>query len=229
MKAVPRRIARALAIVLLAAGSAVAGQDSGGPAREGAADAAAEEVRGWCLACDAPAALGATTEIFKGRRVTVCNDACRAHFRAHADELFASLQARGVLFDENATAEREKPLMSGALWLGAYAVAGIVAAAITTSVALAKGLPALPWLLAGLFANVVGVALVLSRPRGDLSRLPQGVPEGLAKIASTHAPAACAKCGRANHPSAAACAGCGAALAPGVRSEVAAVRGEARS
>jgi hypothetical protein len=43
---------------------------------------------------------------------------------------------------------------------------------------------------------------------------------GLGKIAATHAPERCPKCGALNHPSAAQCLGCGAILSPGVEPEV---------
>ncbi len=172
---------------------------------------------GWCIVCEAPARPGAVTEIHKGRRVTVCDESCRATWHEHEDELFASMQARGALFDESALNERS--LLSGWMWFGSYVLVGLVCAAIAAYVALGKGLAPLPWLLAGLAFNVLALCALAAKPRGDLSRLPEGVPSGLRKIPATHSPTCCAKCGTANHPSAQACAGCGAALSARFESE----------
>ena len=172
---------------------------------------------GWCIVCQAPATPGALTEIYKGRRITVCNERCLAAWHEHRAELFPLLQARGALFDEEAMDERS--LMSGWMWFGVYVLAGLVCGAIAAYVALGKGLAPLPSLVAGLLLNVVALALVAARPRGDVSNLPEGVPDGLRKVPATYTPLPCPKCGHENHPSARACARCGAALAPQLESE----------
>jgi len=171
----------------------------------------------WCIVCEAEAAPGAITETWRGRRVTLCNEQCRAAFLERREELFASLQARGALFDEKATSERA--LFSGWFWLGIWALAGLICGAVAVYVAIGKGLAPLPWLLGALAFNGIALILLAARPRGDLSRLPQGVPAGLRKIPTTHAPAACAKCGRENHPSARVCARCGAPMEARIESE----------
>jgi ribosomal protein L37E len=181
---------------------------------------------GWCIVCRAPAPPGAITELHKGRRVTVCNESCRAEWHARRDELFAALQARGALFDETAMSERS--LVSGWMWLGTYVLAGLICGALSAYLAFGKGLSPLPWLLAGLLLNVVALVLLALRPRGDLSRLPEGVPAGLQKIPSTRTPLRCTRCGRDNHPSARCCSSCGAPIAPRVESEVRLAHGDGR-
>jgi YHS domain-containing protein len=180
---------------------------------------------GWCIVCDAPAPAGALTTDYRGRRVTVCNETCKATFLGDPDEYFsrqAHRDARGALFDEHAPANQtpqDRSLVSGWMWFGLYVVAGLVCGAAAAYVAMSKGIAPLPWLFAGLALNVVGLALVVAKPRGDLSRLPQGVPAGMAKIATTYAPAKCPKCGAENHPSARSCIACGAVLTARVESE----------
>jgi hypothetical protein len=198
---------------------------SGAVAQESPGSATSSDAgNGWCISCDRPAPPGAITEVYKGRRITVCNEVCREHWHANRDALFASLQARGALFDEKAMPADEQAsqpsLFSGWFWFGVWVLAGLICGAIGAYVALGRGLPPLPWLLAGLAFNVVALLVLATRPRGDLSRLPEGVPEGLRKIPATHEPLACARCGNANHPSARRCSRCGAALSPEIASEV---------
>jgi uncharacterized paraquat-inducible protein A len=107
------------------------------------------------------------------------------------------------------------------MWFGLWALAGVVCAAAASYVALSKGIAPLPWMVAALPFNVVPLLLVALKPAADLSRLPQGVPAGLAKIATTRAPVACAKCGAPHHPTATRCSDCGAPLAASGVSEVA--------
>lgn len=184
-----------------------------------AIQAAGEDV-GWCIVCQAPTAAGATRETWKGRTIQVCSAACGDEWHEHRDVHFANLQARGALFDERAmSGDSERSLFSGWMWFGCWVVVGLVCGAIAAYVALGKGLAPLPWLLAGLAFNVVALALLATKPRADLSQLPQGVPDGLRKIATTHAPADCPTCGRPNHPSAQACSHCGAPMSARVKSE----------
>ncbi len=194
-----------------------------------------------CIACGGAVDADAIHEIYRGRTVTVCSAGCGDYWKDHKDELFTKLQARGALFDEGAVAngggadvERrdanatgasrpdtvaQGSLFSGWMWFGCYVVVGLVGGAICSYVALGKGLAPVPWLLAGLAFNVGAIVAVLRCPRGDLSALPHGVPGGLAKIPTTHAPVACGQCGGANHPTARACVSCGTALDGAVESE----------
>jgi ribosomal protein L37E len=193
------------------------------PAAAGAADDG-------CIVCDGPAGADAIRETWKGRTVTICR-ACGAEaWRADRDALFAKLQARGVLFDEQTDERRgDRAMASGWMWFGIWALAGVVCAAAASYVALTKGIAPLPWMLAALAFNVVPLALVVLKPAADLSRLPQGVPSGLAKIATTRASVACVKCGAANHPTATRCAACGTPLAASGESEAARVLRSKRS
>lgn len=171
-----------------------------------------------CIVCDGPSGPDAIHESWKGRSVAVCRACGEAAWLADRDALFAKLQARGGLFDEQTD---DHPLVGGWMWFGLWALAGVVCAAATCYVALSKGLEPLPWLLAALAFNVIPLMLIVLKPAADLSRLPQGVPAGLAKIATTLAPSACPKCGAANHPAATICTNCGAPLEASASSEVA--------
>ena len=154
---------------------------------------------------------------YKGRRFWVAEAMLDELFR-DPDHYFHKLQARSALFDE--TAHPDGVSWSGWLVLGLYVVAGLVCAALSAHVAIGRSLPPLPWFFAGLFGNVAALlALSMSKKRGEAGS-PAGVPAGLGKVASTHAPVPCAACGHTNHPAARACSHCHAELSPTVRSEV---------
>ena len=174
-----------------------------------------------CIVCDGPAGPDAIQESWKGRTVAVCRKCGEAAWLADRDVLFAKRQARGGLFDEQTD---EHSLAGGWMWFGLWALAGVVCAAATTYLALTKGIEPLPWLLAALAFNVVPLVLIVLKPAADLSSLPQGVPAGLAKIATTLAPIACPECGAANHPTATRCLNCGSPLESHGESEVARTR-----
>jgi ribosomal protein L37E len=174
-----------------------------------------------CIVCDGPAGPDAIHESWKGRTVSICRACGKAAWDADRDALFAKLQARGGLFDEQAD---DHSLVRGWMWFGLWALAGVVCAAAASYVALSKGIEPLPWLLAALAFNVVPLLLIVLKSGADLSALPQGVPAGLAKIATTLAPIDCPKCGAANHPTATRCLGCGSPLESHGESEVARAR-----
>ena len=164
-----------------------------------------------CIACDGSAGPDPIHATWHGRTVAVCSAGCEAAWEKNREELFQKVEARGALFDETSQ-QSDRSLVSGWMWFGFYVLAGLVCGAIAAYSALSKGLPGVPWLLAGLAFNVVAVALVALKPAGDLSKLPEGVPPGLAKIPSTAAPTPCPACGSESHPSARRCVRCGAEL-----------------
>ncbi len=157
---------------------------------------------------------------YKGRRFHVAGPML-PEFQADPDLYFEKLQARSALFDERAVAPRE--MSGGWLGLGVYVLIGLVFAAACGYLAVARARAPLPWFFAGLIGNVIALAALVATPRGDASRLPAGVPPGLAKVPTTRSPVACPACGTANHPAAAACGECGGRLEPAVESETARV------
>jgi hypothetical protein len=102
---------------------------------------------------------------------------------------------------------------------GLYVLLGLVFAALCAHRALHVGYSPGAWFGLGLVLNAFAYILLLTRPKREV-RAPAGVPSGLGKIAATHAPQRCPKCGAFNHPSAVQCLACGASLSPRVESEV---------
>ncbi len=166
-----------------------------------------------------PVGEGDVCIVHRGRRVSLHADGCVAAWKASPEALFASLQPRGALFEE--PEGPSLPLRGGWLLFACYVVLGLVAGAACAYVAVARALRPLPWFFAGLVANVLALGVLLTRPPGDASALPAGVPPGLTKVPTTRRPARCPSCAGENHPSARACAECGAALAPAVDPETA--------
>ncbi len=117
------------------------------------------------------------------------------------------------------------PLETGWLVFGLYVLAGLLAGAVCSYVALDRGLPAWGWFFAGLAANVVAVAAVMTRGRAaGATGGPAGSglsKPGMTKIPTTPSPVACGHCGERNHPAASACASCGHALEPAFEPETA--------
>ncbi|MEE8538125.1 MAG: hypothetical protein V3S71_08955 [Acidobacteriota bacterium] len=171
-----------------------------------------------CLVCRQPVGVGDVAVIHRGRRVLLHTDACMAAWNAGAETIFASLQPRGALFQEPSA--RSTPLDGVWFLLGVYILAGLVAGAVCGYVAVARGFSPLPWFFAGLAINVIALGLLLTRGRADTSKLPAGIPPGLAKVPTTRAPVPCIACGAGNHPSASRCTGCGATLLPSAESDL---------
>jgi hypothetical protein len=142
-----------------------------------------------------------------------------ADLASDPETYFRKLEPRSALFDEMAI--RERPMTRGWLWLGLYVLAGLVCGGLAAYSAVGRALPPRRWFFAGLAGNVLALAALATRPAGDASRLPAGVPRGLAKVATTRSPVTCPVCGAGNHPAAAACSTCGAVLAPAVEAETA--------
>lgn len=168
-----------------------------------------------CIVCRLPTQRGEIVEVrYKGRRFFVAAKMLST-FEADPETYFHAIQAHGGLFDE--AAMETPPMKTGWLFFGLYVLTGLLAGAACSYAALDRGLPAWGWFFAGLAANVLAVAAVLTRPRGA------GGPAapGLAKIPITPSPVACGRCGEPNHPAAAACGYCGHTLAPAVEPETA--------
>lgn len=171
-----------------------------------------------CLVCRKQVFGEDVVEIlYKGRTFFV-GKPFMGEFEADPARYFARIQARSALFDENALATT-RSMAFGWLWMGAYALAGVLCSAACAYIAVCKGLTPLRWFFAGLFGNVAGLAAVMFAQPGDAAALPAGIPAGLAKVPTTRRPSACPACGAPNHPSAGRCADCGASLTPSVQPE----------
>lgn len=171
-----------------------------------------------CLVCGHPIIDKDVVEVrYKGRRFFVAAGDMLRFFSADPDRYFAKMQANSALFDERTIAS--KPMSLGWLGLGLYVLFGLITGAACGYIAVTKGMPPVPWLLAALVGNAVVLAIILNAPSRKATHAPEGVPSGLCKVPSTHWPIACRQCGNQNHPSATACTGCGAQLDPTVQSE----------
>ena len=107
------------------------------------------------------------------------------------------------------------PMASGWLIFGLYVLAGLLAGALCAYLAVGRGLAPVPWFFAGLVLNMLGLAAILTRPRGIGSEggLPADiVPPGLRKVARTFSAIACPGCGSPQHPAAKKCSACGGPL-----------------
>ena len=174
-----------------------------------------------CLVCRQAIHHGEIVEMrYRGRRFHVSADMVET-FESDPERYFNRLRARAALFDEDSVVRQ--PMSNRWLGLGLYTLLGLVSAAGCGYLAVAKALRPMPWFLAGLFFNVVALGAILMAPKGDLSKLPEGVPKGLRKVPLTLSPLVCSECGETNHPSAASCGQCGTALTPSAEPETARV------
>lgn len=126
---------------------------------------------------------------------------------------------RGGLFSEEGPSGR--PLSLGWFVLGLYVLVGLVFAGASAQLAVHKALPPIPWFFAGLFFNAVAYLVLLTRPPGDASEFPAGIPRGLRKVPCTYYSEECPGCGYGNHPGAHCCLGCGSEFHPPFDSEAA--------
>jgi hypothetical protein len=171
-----------------------------------------------CLVCRKTIGpeMNAVTMTWRGRTFSV-GEPFFPEFQKRPELYLARLQPKAALFQEESASPRA--LDSFWLFFGLYVLAGLVAGAETAYLALSRGRKPLLWFAVGLLLNVVGVALVLLAPRRQDFDAPAGIPAGLAKIPTTHAPLACIHCGSPNHPSASACSSCGQKLEAKVEAE----------
>lgn len=201
---------------MIATMPSVAGQDPVPTTEPDATDTTGEGQS--CLACDMPIEGPIQTVQHKGRRVHLHAGDCVDHWLDHTDAVFAKVQARGALYDEQAVSV--DGLGPGWLIFGIYVLGGLIFGAACAYVALARGMNALTWFILGFLLNIGALIGLLVMGRGDISIYPAGVPRGLRKIPITRLPQSC-DCGAANHPSASRCSACGATLTASIESEVA--------
>jgi hypothetical protein len=180
-----------------------------------------------CIVCNNPVGPDDSVYLVQGQRVPV-HAAEEREFLSNPRQYLMRLKPMGGALlgaDSNQSgmtnrAGNDQPVVSR-MWIytGLYVLLGLVFAAICAHRALHTGHRPGVWFGLGLLLNALAYILLLTRPKREV-RAPAGVPSGLGKIAATHAPERCPKCGAFNHPSAVRCLGCGATLSPGVESEV---------
>lgn len=181
-----------------------------------------------CTVCNNPVGTDDSVYLVQGQRVPVHAGAEEGEFFSHPQKYLMRVKPVGGGFlgaDSNqpGMANRAGDARPGAsdLWIyaGLYAVLGLVFAALSAHRALHTGHSPKAWFGLGLVLNLFAYVLLLALPKREVYA-PAGVPLGLGKIAATHAPQRCPRCGKFNHPSAADCLRCGASLSPQVESEV---------
>jgi hypothetical protein len=181
-----------------------------------------------CIVCNNPVGPDDAVYLVQGQRVPVHAGVEEREFFLHPREYLMRLKPLGGALlgaDSNQPgmanrAGNDRPGVSS-MWIysGLYVLLGLVFAAVSAHRALHTGHSPGFWFGLGLGFNAVAYILLLTRPKREVEA-PAGVPLGLGKIAATHAPQPCPKCGTLNHPSAGKCLGCGASLSPRVESEV---------
>jgi hypothetical protein len=141
-------------------------------------------------------------------------------FMNNQEQFFAELQPKGALFQENLNVPKgaaQGGISLGWFLFGSYVLFALVCAAVSGYVAVSKGLPAIPNFFMGLLLSVFGMVYVITRPPA----VEKGaIPPGMAKVADTHAPKRCPKCGQTNHPTVSRCAHCGEDMTPSYESEI---------
>ena len=152
--------------------------------------------------------------MWQGRRYYMESDACVQMFMAEPEKYARRIEPRAALYS---TPRVDRPSYSPwVLYISLFVVAGLVSGAVTSYVAVQKGLGGRNWFLLGLLLNGVAVVMVFfCRGREMLFQT-----RGLCKTPQTHAPVVCQHCSKANHPSAVRCSGCGKDLDPKVQSDV---------
>ena len=171
----------------------------------------------FCIVCKRPLGREGVVHLVDGQRVPLHFAVCYERF-AKAPRMFLStLQPHGAFLGVDGGQQN----LSFAWFLGGlYVLLGLIFAALCAHRALQSGRNPAGWFAAGMFLNVLGYVLLLTRPRLEI-QAPCGVPAGLAKLPTTYAPKQCPKCKETNHPGAEKCASCGENLKPVVKSEVA--------
>jgi len=180
-----------------------------------------------CIVCDNPVGPDDSVYLVQGQRAPV-HAAEEREFLSHPGRYLMRLKPLGGALlgadsnqpgMANRAGNNQQSVSHAWIYCGLYVLLGLVFAAICAHRALHVGYSAWAWFGLGLVLNAFAYILLLTRPKREI-RAPAGVPSGLGKIAATHAPQHCPKCGAFNHPSAVRCLECGASLSPGVESEV---------
>ena len=180
-----------------------------------------------CIVCNNPVGPDDSVYLVQGQRVPV-HAREEGEFLSHPQKYLMRLKPLGGALlgaDSNQPgmanrAGSDRPEVSRAwIYSGLYVLLGVVFAAACAHRALHTGYSPGAWFGLGLVLNAFAYILLMTRPKREVLA-PAGVPLGLGKIAATHAPQRCPKCGAFNHPAAVHCLACGASLSPGVESEV---------
>jgi YHS domain-containing protein len=152
---------------------------------------------------------------WQGRRYYMDSEVCLREFMADPETFAKRIEPRAALLSAPRT---DQPSYSPrVLYVSLLVVIGLVSGAVTSYVAVQKGLSGMTWFALGFVLNVFGIVMVLfCRGRETLFRT-----AGLCKTPQTFTPTPCPHCGKTNHPSAARCSGCGTTLSPAVESDVA--------
>jgi YHS domain-containing protein len=133
---------------------------------------------------------------WQGRRYYMDSNACLQRFMSDPETFAKWIEPRAGLVSAPRT---DRPSYSPwVLYVSLLIVAGLVSGAVTSYVAVQKGLGGLTWFALGFVLNVVAIVMVFfCRRRETLFQT-----KGLCKTPQTHAPIPCPSCGNANHPSA---------------------------
>jgi len=166
-----------------------------------------------CVVCNTRLSEEDKVYLVEGQRVGIM-ESMEPELFSEPWAYIGRLKPRGGLFGgEMAPAEGAG---YGWLFLGAYALLGVVFSGLCAHRALNAGAPPIRWFLAGFFFNAAAyVWLVCRGPKPQAG----GPYSGCRKIHSTAEPQECPDCGKLNHPSARECLGCGKALEPQSLSE----------
>lgn len=155
-----------------------------------------------------------------GQRVGVHAGTEDEDFRADPKKWIAHLRPGGAFLGTEGALDSPQQALSD-VWfaVGFYVLLGLIFGALCAHRAFHAGYPPGRWFALGMVLNIPAYIVLALKPKRESTAV-AGIPAGLRKISSTHAPLACSACGGTNHPSAAKCLGCGTVLQPRTVSEV---------
>jgi hypothetical protein len=167
-----------------------------------------------CIVCKRPLGAEGVVYLVNGQRVALHFAVCYNAFGKDPHAYLASLRPHGAFLGTDS----EGTTPSWVWFLGGlYILIGLVFAALCAHRALYAGRNPAAWFAAGFLMNAFGYLWLLTRPR---LAVPESVPGGLGKVATTYAPVPCPGCSALNHPAADRCINCGTKLQATFRSEV---------
>lgn len=175
-----------------------------------------------CLVCGKYHKNGQNSITYKDIKHPLCSVNCEAHFReaenaGSLDQITAKIEPRAALFQADSN---EKPaLYRHFFWFGCIMLIGLLFGGAAAYLAVQKGLNAWSAFLLGLFLNIIGFAIVLSKSE----QKKPFTSKGLSKVPKTRNEIICPECEHSNHPAATQCIECGHKLKSTIRSEVQAV------